>query len=257
MHNLYHSGFGTIGSDHPDYEIALEGERDMQLLAFAFDQLSETEVSDEYRVLLRKLVRDSALPQDDRKNSHGRDAGFEIYVAAVCTAAQLVPVAWEEPPDVSCLQDGTKYGFAAKRLKNLRNLEKRVTKAVEQIDRSGFAGIIVLDLALAFNPENRRIRQMRETVFWSEYESRFNVTWSAHQTKVQDIMRRANVLGIIVHDYHVRQQDEGWQLAGMTIRVSATSQSAEGQRLFERLSTLYVYGLPNQSDASSRPLVLS
>jgi hypothetical protein len=29
MHDLYHSGFGMIDADHPDYEIAVEGEPDV------------------------------------------------------------------------------------------------------------------------------------------------------------------------------------------------------------------------------------
>jgi hypothetical protein len=116
--------------------------------------------------------------------------------------------------------------------------------------------VIVLDVGLAFNPENHRIRRMHETVFWSEYEANFKATWSEYQPKVQESMARANVLGIIIHDYHVRQHDEGWQLTGMTNRVHAETRSLEEQRQFNRLSTLYTYGLPNQSDASTRPLVL-
>src|SRR5262245_48527311 len=92
MHDLYHSGMGTIRPDDPQYEMALEGERDMQLLAFAFDQLAEGESTDAYRDRLRKLVSDSVLPQDDRVKSPGRDAAFEIFVGAVCTAAKLLPV---------------------------------------------------------------------------------------------------------------------------------------------------------------------
>ena len=109
---------------------------------------------------------------------------------------------------------------------------------------------------LAFNTANRRIRRMHDAIFWSDYEANFNVTWSQLQPKVQEIMARANVLGIIVHDYHVRQQDNGWELAGITIRVPATVQSQAVQAEFNRLSTLYTYGLPNQSDASTRPLIL-
>lgn len=256
MHDLHRSGIVTIGPDHPDYEMALEGERDMQLLAFAFDQLAATESSDAYRDLLKKLISDSVLPQNNRTNSPGRDAGFEIYVGAVCTAARLLPVTWEEPEDVTCVLDDTKHGFAAKRLKSIRKLKQRVRKAVEQIDRSGRPGVIVLDVGLAFNPDNHRIRQMHETVFWSEYEANFRATWSEYQPKVQEIMARADVLGIVVHDYHVRQQNDAWQLAGMTIRVPAETRNAVEQRHFNRLSTLYTYGLPNQSDAASRALIL-
>ncbi len=255
MHDLYHSGLGTIEPTHPDYEIALEGERDMQLLAFAFDQLAQSESSDVYRGLLKKLVSDSVLPQNDRDNSPGRDAAFEIYVAAVCSAAKLHPVTFEEP-DVTCTLDGTKYVLAAKRLKNLRNLKKRVSKAVKQIDRSSLPGVIVLDLGLAFNPSNHRIRRMYDSVFSAEYEANFRVTWSECHSDVQKAMARAHVLGIVVHDYHVRQQDDGWQLAGMTIRVPAQMRSSTERKLFDRLSTLYTYGLPNQSDASSRAILL-
>jgi hypothetical protein len=224
----------------------------MQLLAFAFDQLAATELSDTYRDLLRKLVRDSALPQNDRAKSPGRDAGFEIYVGAVCTASKLLPVAWEEP-DVTCVLDGVKHGLAAKRIKNLHNLRQRVSKAVDQIDRSDLPGLIVLDVGLAFNPDNRRIRRMDDVVLWSEYEANFQATWSRYQPHVQRILAHGNVLGIIVHDYHIRQQNDGWQLAGMTTRIPAESRTVEQQRHFNRISTLYTYGLPNQSDASSRP----
>lgn len=89
MHDLLHSGRGPLETTDPDLEIALEGERDLQLLAFAFDQLSPIRSSDTYRGLLKKVVRDSVLPQNDRKNSKGRDAAFEIHVAGVCAAAQL------------------------------------------------------------------------------------------------------------------------------------------------------------------------
>lgn len=255
MHDLYHSGLGTIEPTHPVYEIALEGERDIQLLAFAFDQLAQAEPTDEYLGLLKKLVSDSVLPQDDRDNSPGRDAAFEIYVAAVCRAARLLPVAFEEP-DVTCTLDDKKYAFAAKRLKNLLNLRKRVSKAAKQIDRARLPGVIVLDVGLAFNPSNHRIRRMHDSIFAADYQANFRATWGEYNSDIQKTIARANVLGLVVHDYHIRQQDDGWQLAGMTIRVPAEGRTVSEQRLFERLSTLYTYGLPNQSDASSGSVAL-
>lgn len=254
MHRLYHSGLATIGPDHPDFEVALESERDMQLLAFSFDQLAGVPKTDAFRALLKKLVQDSVLPQNDPKGSPGRDAGFEIYVGGVC-AAHLAPVTWEEP-DVACFHEVTKCGLAAKRIKNLKNLYARVRKAVKQIDASSLPGIIVLDLALAFNPENRRLRQMNETIFWAEYEANFKLTWREYQPKVQELMSRGHVLGIVVHDYHVRQQESDWQLTGMTMRVPNETRPAADQRRFDTLSALYTYGLPNQTDSTTRSIIL-
>lgn len=167
----------------------------------------------------------------------------------------FLPVLFEEP-DVTCTLDGRKYALAAKRIKNIDNLQERIRKAGEQIDRSGLDGIIALDLGPAFNPDNRRFGPMHDTVFFSEYQSNINATWSKHQSKIQKIIARHRVLGIIVHDYHVRRQDHDWQLAGLTNRILAESRSTKEQRLFNRLSTLYTYGLPNQNDESTRSLIL-
>jgi hypothetical protein len=41
----------------------------------------------------------------------------------------------------------------------------------------------------------------------------------------------------------------------MTFRIPCEARSLEEQRLFSKLSTLYVYGLPNQSDALTRALI--
>lgn len=255
LHDLYHSGLTTIKSDHPKFEMALEGDRDLQLLGFAFDQLAGTPPSDAYVQLLRKLVRDSSLPQSDRTNSPGRDAGFEIYIGGVCAAARFQPVLWEEP-DVTCELDTSKLGFAAKRIKNLKNVCAHVRKATDQIERSNLPGIVILDLALAFNPENRRLRQLYETTFWGEYERAFVHQWAEQQPKVQRIIAGGNVLGVVVHDYHIRQQAGDWQLTGATMRIPNLSRALEDQRYFNKVSTLYTYALPNQSDAGTRPIIM-
>ena len=64
------------------------------------------------------------------------------------------------------------------------------------------------------------------------------------------------MLGIVVHDYHVRQLGPDWQLTGMTMRIPNESRSTLDHRLFKTLSTLYTYGLPNQTDSSTRSIIL-
>lgn len=256
MHKLFYSGRKTIEPGDPDFELALEAERDLQLLAFAFDQLKDMSLSPRYLEKLRYLVKDSLLPQNDHKrNSKGRDFAFEILVCAICAAAQLKPVEWEEP-DITCSLGGKKYGVAAKRLKNTRNLYDRVDEAVGQIVGSGIPGMIVLDMGLAFNPKNHRLKSMSDSILHSEYQRHFHATWHRHQARVQRSMNADHILGIVVHDYHVRQQSDDWQLTGMTIRVPAAARARAQQREFETLSTLYVHGLPNQSEHRNDSLIL-
>jgi hypothetical protein len=245
-----------IASNHPDFQIAIEAERDMQLLGFAFDQFAECERTTSYVNLLKKIVSDSPLPQHDREHSPGRDAAFELYVGAACQSAQFSPVNFEEP-DVTCMWEGTKYAIPAKRIKNEKKIVRRVREATDQIRKCGLPGIIALETCLALNPDNLRIMHMPDTVFWSEYFENLKFSWSQLQKKVQEIISRDNVLGIILHDYQIREQSNNQiALAGMTMRVPALHRTATEQRRFETLSTLYTYALPNQDDVSNLPLVL-
>jgi hypothetical protein len=88
---------------------------------------------------------------------------------------------------------------------------------------------------------------MPEADFIQQYQENFHETWSDFQPKVQRLIMRADVLGVIVHDYHILQRDDGWQLAGMMVQVAAESLPKVDRARFERLSTLYKFGLPNQT----------
>jgi hypothetical protein len=112
MHDLLVAEGDIIQPDDPEFETALEAERDMQLLAFVFDQLGSRLQGNGYHQLAKKLIDDKVLPHHDRTQSVGRDAAFQLFVGAICTSAQFFPVEWEEP-DVTCVSAKTKYGFAA------------------------------------------------------------------------------------------------------------------------------------------------
>jgi hypothetical protein len=256
MNNIYVNAHGFIAADDPNFEIAIEAERDMQLLGFVFDQFTLKSPTEAYLNLLKTIVSDSPLPQNDRQHSPGRDAAFEMYVGAVCMSAQFSPVSFEEP-DVTCVWQTSKYAIAAKRIKNESKIVRRVRDATDQIARCGLTGIIALDTCLAFNPNNLRMNQMPDTIFWSDYFKNLCATWSQYQPKVQRIIRRENVLGIIVHDYLIRRHpNDQISLAGMTMRVPSVGRTDLEKRLFDTLSTLYTYALPNQDDVSNLPIAL-
>lgn len=192
MHDLLVADGDVIRPDDPEFEPVLEAERDMQLLAFVFDQLGSRHQEAPYGELLKKLIDDSILPRHDRTQSVGRNSAFELFVGAICTSAQLLPVEWEEP-DVTVTLAGTKYGFAAKRVKSVKTLEARVRKAVELIERSGMPGLIVLDTCLAFNPTNVRITEpLPDSIFMSRFWRGLKTIWSRFQPKIQHLISRAD-----------------------------------------------------------------
>jgi hypothetical protein len=258
MRDLWSSGNSVIQPDDPKFEIACESSRDMQLLGFVFDQFGQSEKSISFLKLLRYLVKDSVLPQLDKLHSKGRDSAFELFTAAVCKSARFDPVVFEEP-DVTCSLNGVVYGLASKRIKSINSIEQRVRSGVDQILRTGHQGVVVIDTCLAFNPSNERVvPPIANSLFMARYLKTLRMMWSKFQPNMQQIMSKAsNVLGIIVHDYQVRQTlDSDWELTGMTMRVPALSRTSDKQREFEKFATIYTYALPNQEDVGNPALSL-
>lgn len=129
-------------------------------------------------------MNDSVLPQQDRENSPGRDAQFELYLAAICQNAGLLPVDYEEP-DVTCTVEGTKFGIAAKRLKRLSQIKNRIRKAADQIKNANLPGIIALDLSFARNQGNRPIiSQVESQLYLMIAHAKNNQFFGEHEQEI-------------------------------------------------------------------------
>lgn len=156
------------------------------------------------------------------------------------------PVVREEP-DVTCLVDGTKFGIAAKRIKNISNLEAHIKKGAHQIQESRLPGFIAIDTSIALNRDNQRIstpipEQQFQVLYWSALR-RF---MDAYHDRIQEWVRGKGVRGVIVHDQQVRfLQDGDWTLTGMTMRVNTARENARRQREYRLFESKYVSGLPN------------
>lgn len=91
------------------------------------------------------LTYDSAEPIASVKNSPGRDASFELYVAGRLRGAGMVAECAE--PDLICRRGSFEFSIAAKRIKSRDKLIARVIEARRQIVKSNIPGIIALDLS--------------------------------------------------------------------------------------------------------------
>jgi hypothetical protein len=89
-----------------------------------------------------------------------------------------------------------------------------VREAIDQISKSKFPGIIVLDTSLAFNPNNARVtQQIDDADILPLYETIVNYHWTSYDDRVLASMRDTNVLGIIIHEQLVRFEPTGdWSL---------------------------------------------
>lgn len=202
---------GNVDFDDPEFWIALEAERDMAHLAFVFEQLQQHPNQREFARHVKHLLNDSALPQQNLVNSPGRDKQFELYLAATCQNADLMPIGFGGP-DVTFEMDGRPFGIAAKRLKNIEQVDERIWEAVDQFKRAKIPGVVALDLSFAWNRANRpMISQIQSQMY----------LMILHQRARQFFNERHDKLNRILDTTHAR-------ICSLRLHSSPPSESAVG-----------------------------
>jgi hypothetical protein len=237
---------GSIDPSDPPFELAREAERDMQLLGFVFDQTHLDKSAPTFKALIKRALRDPALPQESGTETPGRDAQFELFVGALCHSAGLQPVSYEEP-DVVCTLEGQQWAIAAKRVKSLASLEQRVKEAARQIRRAGLPGVIAIDTCVPLNPGNRRIVEpIPEEHFGKLYSKAFRHFMDEHALRINRWAERKGVRGVVFHDHQVRMAaDREWELSGLTISLPMYTEDGRANTDFDAFWQRYALGLPN------------
>ncbi|HEY2783469.1 MAG TPA: hypothetical protein VGJ05_00715 [Fimbriiglobus sp.] len=86
QHNTLVNNIADIAFGTDEFFIAVEALRDLQMLGFVFDQVNDVE-DPIFRELIKKCLSDPTLREEGRDNTPGRDAQFELFVAAVSKRA--------------------------------------------------------------------------------------------------------------------------------------------------------------------------
>jgi hypothetical protein len=235
-----------IPKDDPEFQVALESYRDVSQLAFVLDTVTDPMMLTSH---LRRLVDDSVLPQQDKKESVGRNAQTELYAYAICQRAGLTPATLEEP-DVQCTFNSQQFGLAVKRIKSIQKLQSRVRKAAEQIEKSRFPGVVILDTTIALNPENTRIWQVIDSdQFGPVYRAGFRLFIDSVADDLVDWVRGTGVRGIVFHDSVIHLcTDSRWSVAGMNFGFNASRHNQRRRREFDAFWAAYRRGLPHLAD---------
>ncbi|TWT74690.1 hypothetical protein Pla123a_35140 [Posidoniimonas polymericola] len=246
IQRLFANGKGRVDPDDPRFERAIESVRDLQSLSFILDQHDLNAADPAFKRLLSSVVKDSDLPQKDRVNSRGRDAVFELHVGGACIAASFDDVRYEEP-DITFGLDGVRYGMAAMRVKSEASVSKRVRDGVRQVKKSGLHGVVVLDTALAFNPQNRIFpKPVSDREFITGYRRVLADKWKVLDPILRPLLNHRLVLGLIAHDHMVRQKLDGeWYWQRMSGELFPPDQLDDDKATFERILRFYNMGQPN------------
>ena len=236
-----------IQPEDPDYEFVLESIRDHYQLRLIVDTMDAHRDSKAFIDAAYLLRKDLALPQDELRDTPGRNYQFQLYVAARCTNAGL-PTRHEEP-DIACDVDGDTFGIAAKRLKKIDSLEANVKDAAGQIAGAGFPGIIALDLTIAQNPTNRRVMSGIEGQLYSCLsDARSRELFEKHGNPIRKLVDGKNVLGLWTYESTLRLMPEGtWSHDCWSFWFDTTTTPQE-DALFEQFQKAFLKGVPNLND---------
>jgi hypothetical protein len=257
QHNVFVSNTDDIPFGTAQFFIAVEALRDLQMLCFIFDQANDAE-NPVFRDLVRKCRWDSILPEGEKHNTPGRDAQFELFVAAACKHAGLLPVEYREP-DVVFSIGNLRYCIAAKRPKSIRAIDNCLRVACDQISREKLPGLIAMDTSLAFALERDvpplteldevwelmrqwrfRLAPMPDAAFADIHKSAMNLVIGKFKDALDRRMGEKPVLGIVFTNQTPRIfQDRKWGLTGATITYP-TSGGAE----FDVVAQQFLRGLP-------------
>lgn len=240
--------------DDPDFFIALEATRDIQHLRFVFDKAHAHCNDPKFRKVVERLLNDSVLPQQDPEKSPGRDAQFELYLAAICQNAGLLPVDYEEP-DVTCTVEDTKFGIAAKRLKsrNPRQVKKHIREAADQIKKTNLPGIIAIDLSFARNQRNKPIISKLQSQWCVMIaDAKNNHFFEEHELDIYRWVAGTDVLGVLVFDFtHRLLPDRRWWLDGMMCWLPTTHDDEQAKRQYASFYEGFLRGVPHLEDLTA------
>ncbi|MBX3452466.1 MAG: hypothetical protein KF777_23145 [Planctomycetaceae bacterium] len=244
---------GFVPYEDRDFPVALESMRDMQHLGFVLGQLHTQRVNPDFQAIVKRVIKDSALPQQDLNESPGRDKQFELYLAANCQNAGMLPVDCAEP-DVTCVAGGIKFCIAAKRLKSFKSLKDHIRKAATQIANRKQPGVIALDLSLAWNRKNAPVlSQLHGQLLPTIMQARARQFYDEHRQDIHRLVAGCSVLAVVSFDFAIRLLPDGesWEHVGMMSWEKIAHDRTQAECELDTFYDAFVKGVPNLQDCES------
>jgi hypothetical protein len=249
MRRILCSSDGTpaedIRSNDPHFNEALEAIRDVRQIQFILSQLGPLLDEPANADHLRKLSKDSVLPQDAKTVSVGRNKQAEMFVAAVCAKAGLQPQFDE--PDIVIALSSERLGIAVKRLGSRAKFERNVRDAANQLQRQSLPGFVVVDTSSALNPENARVlRQLSDEEMRHKHKQHVEGLLDEHRHRMSAWVVGKGVYGLVLQDHQVRlHPQDGWSLDSLTVFVPIRDSLGRPTAEFVQFRTAYPKGLPS------------
>lgn len=161
----YRKSLSALENFDADAILSIEHRASLNCVLLEADQLARsvatlaTEPTTEgWEAVAKRALRGPSTPPADGRHTPGRDAQFELLVGALSRRGGL-DVSFAEPDIQVQLPDHGPLSIAAKRVTSAKQLARRVTVGASQVRKSGYLGVVAVDLAF-FSSEILRAPNM-------------------------------------------------------------------------------------------------
>ena len=252
----------TIMRDDPEWAEAVQSQKDIKEYWFIFHVLNEQLSDTPFLDRIKRSLDDPTLPVESGDNTHGRDTQFELLLAAVAARAGLKVEDFEGGgADWKLVAPIRRWAMEAKRIKSWSAAEKRIRRAAEQIETSGLAGVIALDVSVACNPDYQPMDKfVPDDVLHKAQRSRGEHLASNFLPSVKKWIGSAPVGFLLVYDFQIRpgghspSEDRPWSLMASWDRFKLLPPGSPQTDNFDELWSLFGAGLPQLSAIHGFPL---
>jgi hypothetical protein len=244
---------GIVQDSHPQWRIFMQSLKDVQEYWFVIEILKERLVEPPFLDRLARSLKDPIHPVYSGASTPGRNAQFELFLAAIATRAGLAVGQLDDAGADWILSLSAKHwSLEAKRIKSPSKMEKRFREAANQIVKSRIGGVIAMDISLVGNPNCKPLARFRtNTEISTAHAARMDAFIREYQQPMRRWIGPANVGFVLLHDFVIRPalatapKLEPWGLIELWAKVDLITADASNRQYYDELYHLLEVAVPN------------
>ncbi len=244
---------GIVQNDDRNWHTFIQSLKDVQEYWFIIEILGERLLQLPFLDVFACSLDDSTHPMDSGEFTPGRNAQFELYVAAIAARAGLtVDRLGAAGADWILTTRAGRWSLEAKRIKNFNKLGKHIRKAAKQIAASKVGGLIAVDISLAVNPECSPLSGFfPDSDIIKAHKDRTNALGKKWQEPIAKWIGSASVGFVLLHESVIIPAQgsgaghEPWGLTGLWSKVDVIASDSSNRQHYDDLWHLFHVALPN------------
>ena len=251
---LYIESKGIIQKTHPKWLGFIQGLKDIQEYWFIIEILGEQLLETPFIEQFTLSLQDPSLPRDSKDSTPGRDAQFELFIAAIASRTGLsVERLGAGKADWVITAPGRSWSLETKRIKSLDRMEKHIRKAGKQIMASNIGGVIVVDISLAVNPSCAPLSKfVSDADIQKAHSMRTDCFGKKFLPSIREWLGPKSVGFLLFHDFVIVPAsgvtpagNSPWGLIGLWQKVDLLNPGSTIKAHYDDLWSLFGSALPN------------